>query len=177
MATHVKLSVTHYRKPELTHEAFMKWITEEHIPLAMPGFKRCGVVNYSIFETPSDMNTELKVAMGGHRAAWDYADFDCFIEYAFKDREAIGQLLTDPDFNKSIEHQEDWVDTSRALMSIGSMPAGSSYRRNTIAVPVTQLNDAFDGELKARNNKLGQVDAILDMDEDDATIESLRAAP
>lgn len=65
------------------------------------------------------MNAELKANMGGHRAAWDYADFDCFIEYTLNDVKNIGQFLADPDWAKSIEHQEEWVDTSKALMSIG----------------------------------------------------------
>ncbi|KAH9905412.1 hypothetical protein F4778DRAFT_729915 [Xylariomycetidae sp. FL2044] len=119
MATHVKLTVTHYRRPEHTHEALMKWIVEEHLPLAIPVFKRCGVLNYSLFETPAAMNQQLKASMGGHRAAWDYADFDCFIEYTLRDVKNIGEFLADPDWAKSIEHQEDWVDTSKALMSIG----------------------------------------------------------
>ena len=137
MTTHVKLTVTHYRKPEHTHEAFMKWLVEEHVPLAVPVFKRCGVLNYSLvsqspmiratrsptprqFETPAAMNTELKKSMsGGHRAVWDYADFDCFIEYTLENVESIGRFLSDPDWAKSIEHQDDWVDTSKALMSIG----------------------------------------------------------
>lgn len=52
MATRVKLTLTHYRRPERTHEAFMKWIIEEHLPLAIPVFKRCGVLNYSLVSFP-----------------------------------------------------------------------------------------------------------------------------
>lgn len=44
----VKLTVTHYRKPEHSHEAFIKWITEEHVPLAMPIFQKHGVIEYSL---------------------------------------------------------------------------------------------------------------------------------
>ncbi|KAI1322801.1 hypothetical protein F5Y16DRAFT_385471 [Xylariaceae sp. FL0255] len=119
MDTLVKLTVTHYRRPEHTHEAFMKWTTEDYLSLAIPVFKRCGVVTYSLFDTPAIMNAKLKASMGGHRATWDYADFDCFIEYTFKDVESIGNMLTDPGWAKSLEGQEEWVDTSKALMSIG----------------------------------------------------------
>ncbi|KAI1361489.1 hypothetical protein F5Y08DRAFT_314495 [Xylaria arbuscula] len=119
MATRVKLTLTHYRRPEHTHEAFMKWIVEEHLPLAIPAFKRCGILNYSLFDTPREMNAELKANMDGYRATWEFADFDCFIEYTLKDPRDIGELLADPAWAKSIEHQEEWVDTSKALMSIG----------------------------------------------------------
>ncbi|OTB00413.1 hypothetical protein M426DRAFT_15457 [Hypoxylon sp. CI-4A] len=61
----------------------MKWIVEEHIPLAIPVFKRCGVLSY------------------------------------FAHVKDIGQMLADPGWAKSIENQEDWVDASKALMSIG----------------------------------------------------------
>lgn len=44
----VKLTITHYRKPEHSHEAFIKWITEEHVPLAMPVFQKHGVIEYSL---------------------------------------------------------------------------------------------------------------------------------
>ncbi|KAI1132067.1 hypothetical protein F5Y10DRAFT_261546 [Nemania abortiva] len=119
MATHVKLTLTHYRKSERTHEEFMKWIIEEHLPLAIPAFKRCGVLSYSLFETPSAMNAKLKAKMGGHRAVWDFADFDCFIEYTLKDPNNVDELLADPGWAESIKHQGDWVDTSKALTSIG----------------------------------------------------------
>ncbi|KAI0873969.1 hypothetical protein GGS24DRAFT_501320 [Hypoxylon argillaceum] len=103
MATNVKFTVTHHRRPEHTHEAFMKWIVEEHIPLAIPVFKRHG------FATPADLNAKLKATFGGHRATWDYADFDCFIEYTLEKVENIDGILGD--WAKSIANQDDWVDT------------------------------------------------------------------
>lgn len=47
-ATHWKFTVTHYRRPEHTHEDFMKWIVEEHLPVAMPIFKKYGVIEYAL---------------------------------------------------------------------------------------------------------------------------------
>ncbi|KAI1819446.1 hypothetical protein F4861DRAFT_138490 [Xylaria intraflava] len=119
MATHVKFTVTHYRRPEHTHEEFMKWLVEEHVRLAMPVFKRHGVINYSLFTTPDPMNAALRAEMGGHRAGWDVADFDCFIEYTLKDAGTIKAILSDPEWAVSVENEPKWVDRSRALMSIG----------------------------------------------------------
>lgn len=49
MATQpLKYTVTHYRKPEHTHEDFIKWIVEVHLPLAIPIFKKHGVLEYSL---------------------------------------------------------------------------------------------------------------------------------
>lgn len=62
------------------------------------------------------MNAELKASMSeGYSAAWAYADFDCFIEYTLKDAKSISEFLSDPGWAISIEHQEEWVDTSKAL--------------------------------------------------------------
>ena len=44
----LKYTVTHYRKQEHTHEAFIEWIVEKHLPLAMPVFKKHGIVGYSL---------------------------------------------------------------------------------------------------------------------------------
>jgi hypothetical protein len=40
----LKHTVTHYRKEEHIHEAFVKWITESHLPLALPVLKKLGVL-------------------------------------------------------------------------------------------------------------------------------------
>ncbi|KAJ8121485.1 hypothetical protein ONZ43_g2076 [Nemania bipapillata] len=135
MTTHVKFTVTHYRRPEHTHESFMKWLVEEHIPLAIPVFKRHGVIDYSLFVTPADLNAALKANMGGHRAAWDVADFDCFIEYTLEKVENIAEILSDPDWAKSIEHQDDWVDSSKALMSVGYITSYLQQSGAAVNVP------------------------------------------
>lgn len=44
----LKFTLTHYRKKEHTHEAFIKWIVEKHLPLAIPLFKKHGILEYSL---------------------------------------------------------------------------------------------------------------------------------
>lgn len=44
----VKLTITHHRLPQHTHEAFIDWIIKEHLPLAIPVFKKYGVIDYSL---------------------------------------------------------------------------------------------------------------------------------
>ncbi|KAJ5832848.1 Dimeric alpha-beta barrel [Penicillium riverlandense] len=115
----VKLTITHYRKQQHTHEAFIKWIVEEHLPLAMPVFKKHGVLEYSLFVTPPSLNTALKQEVGKARPGWDFADFDCFIEYKLPNVEVIKNLMSDPDFAASLKDQDDWVDVPKALVSLG----------------------------------------------------------
>lgn len=44
----VRFTITHYRQQRHSHEAFMKWMVEEHLPLAMPVFTKYGVIEYSL---------------------------------------------------------------------------------------------------------------------------------
>ncbi|RWA13467.1 hypothetical protein EKO27_g1634 [Xylaria grammica] len=123
----LKYTVTHYRKPEHSHEDFIKWIVEVHLPLAIPIFKKHGVIEYSLqvlkpfgkFVTPESLNGALKAEMEKFRPTWDFADFDCFIEYTINDLQVIKNVISDPDWPKAIENQDDWVDTTKALLSVG----------------------------------------------------------
>jgi hypothetical protein len=49
-----KFTVTHYRKTGTTHDAFMKWIVEVHLPKAIPIFKKYGVVGYALVSSLPD---------------------------------------------------------------------------------------------------------------------------
>lgn len=46
--TPVKFTVTHYCLPQHTHEASIDWIVKQHLPLAIPVFKKYGVIDYSL---------------------------------------------------------------------------------------------------------------------------------
>ncbi|KAK8091305.1 hypothetical protein PG994_000810 [Apiospora phragmitis] len=101
-----KFTVTHYRKPEHTHEAFMNWITQEHLPGAIPIFKKHGILEYSLFETPAPVNSFLKEEMSKSRTGWDYADFDCSIEYILPSVEAIKAAQSDPNWPATLKDED-----------------------------------------------------------------------
>ncbi|CAH0045241.1 unnamed protein product [Clonostachys solani] len=115
----IKFTLTHYRKPEHTHEAFIDWIVNWHLPRAIPIFKKHGILEYKIFTTPSDMNSGLKAMMIEKRPTWSFADFDCFLEYTVPNIEALNNVMSDPDWPAALEQEPDWVDASRSLLSIG----------------------------------------------------------
>jgi hypothetical protein len=48
----LKYTLTHYRRPQHTHESFIKWIVEEHLPIAMPILKKHGILGYSLVRAP-----------------------------------------------------------------------------------------------------------------------------
>ncbi len=53
------------------------------------------------------------------RPTWQVADFDCFIEYTLPSAQTIENIMTDPEWIDVLQDQEDWVDTSRSLLSLG----------------------------------------------------------
>ncbi|KAI1169812.1 hypothetical protein F4777DRAFT_168681 [Nemania sp. FL0916] len=115
----LKFTLTHYRKENHTHEDFMKWITEKHLPRAIPIFKRHGVLEYSLFVTPAPLNSALRHAMATARPTWQVADYDCVIEYTIPDMQVISNVMADPDWPGAITSDEDYWDPTRALLSVG----------------------------------------------------------
>ncbi|KAJ5233374.1 Dimeric alpha-beta barrel [Penicillium citrinum] len=115
----VKFTITHHRQPQHTHEAFIDWIVKEHLPLAIPVFRKYGVIDYSLFVTPPSLNEGLKQEIGSFRPTWDFAECDCFIEYILPSAEIIKNIMSDPEWQVAIKDQDKWVDVPRALVSIG----------------------------------------------------------
>lgn len=62
----------------------------------------------------------MKAAVGPLRPGWEFADFDCVIEYLVKDMQSINNAMSDPEWLEITKDQDDWVDMSRALVTIGS---------------------------------------------------------
>ena len=50
---------------------------------------------------------------------WQVADYDCIIEYTLPDTHTIMSVMTDPEWAEAVKDQVDWVDTSKALLSLG----------------------------------------------------------
>jgi hypothetical protein len=140
----LRFTVTHYRKPEHTHEEFINWIVNKHLPVALPIFRRHGIQEYKLvsspdrhwcqqrgalfllisafalqFTTPANLNEGLKAAMIERRPTWSFADFDCFIEYTLPSLECVAKVMDDPEWPNAVADEPEWVDTSRALCSVG----------------------------------------------------------
>ncbi|OAF62057.1 hypothetical protein VC83_01370 [Pseudogymnoascus destructans] len=50
----LKFTITHYRKPQHTHEEFIKWIVEGHLPLAISVFNKHRILGYTLLEAVKD---------------------------------------------------------------------------------------------------------------------------
>ncbi|OBT70812.1 hypothetical protein VF21_10027, partial [Pseudogymnoascus sp. 05NY08] len=47
------------------------------------------VIELDLFVTPLTLNSAMKEDLGKYRPAWNFADFDCFIEYVVPDMQSI----------------------------------------------------------------------------------------
>jgi hypothetical protein len=61
----------------------------------------------------------MKEELGKYRPAWDFAEFDCFIEYTMPDLQSIKNVMADPDWPAAVKDEDYWVDPSKALASFG----------------------------------------------------------
>jgi hypothetical protein len=71
------------------------------------------------FVTPPTLNSAMKEDLGKYRPAWDFADFDCFIEYVVPDMQSIKNVIADPEWLGAVKDEEYRVDTSEALATLG----------------------------------------------------------
>jgi len=69
--------------------------------------------------TPTSLNSAMKQEIGHLWPSWDFAEFDCFIEYTISDVHVIKNFMSDRDWLVAIKDQDDWVDTTKALVSLG----------------------------------------------------------
>jgi hypothetical protein len=71
------------------------------------------------FVTPPPLNAVVAQQFSNFRPTWDFADYDCVIEYILPSLETITNVLSDPEWAEVLKDQDEWVDTSRALVSVG----------------------------------------------------------
>jgi hypothetical protein len=72
------------------------------------------------FVTPAPANEALKQEFQEFRPTWEFADYDCIIEYTFRDMEIVKKAMSDPDWVEGVlKGQEEWVDVQKALVSVG----------------------------------------------------------
>lgn len=53
------------------------------------------------------------------RPTWEVADYDCLIEYTLPSAQTIENIMADPEWVEVLQDQEDWVDISKSLLSLG----------------------------------------------------------
>lgn len=54
------------------------------------------------------------------RPTWDFADYDCIIEYTLVDASVIGKVMSDSEWiSGAVKDEPEYVESTKALLSIG----------------------------------------------------------
>ena len=61
----------------------------------------------------------MKAEISLVRPTWEFSDFDCFLEYTIPGVDIIKNVMSDPDWPAAVKDQDAWIDTSKALLSLG----------------------------------------------------------
>ena len=61
-----RFTLTHYRKAGTTHERFMKWLVEVHLPKAIPLFKKHGITGYALVSSSYDWKIGQPIMLTPH---------------------------------------------------------------------------------------------------------------
>ncbi|ROW13953.1 hypothetical protein VPNG_04077 [Cytospora leucostoma] len=115
----IKYTVGHHRNKAVSHEEFIKWFTHEHLPLALPVFKKHNISKYTLFVTPPTINETFGAELAKIRPGWGIGGFDAVLEYWLHDLNDLKGLLTDPEWAGAVKDEDKWCDLSTSTVHIG----------------------------------------------------------
>ncbi|KAK4159050.1 hypothetical protein QBC43DRAFT_304971 [Cladorrhinum sp. PSN259] len=117
----VKLDVCLYKKEDVSHDDFMKWMQEEYNPRAVPIIKAHGVVQYSQTATPPCFREPFRNALVNqlNRPKWTVPDYDIVITYWLHDLDLMEGLRNDPKWVELEEEALKWANMTLGHVVIG----------------------------------------------------------
>ncbi|KAJ5400906.1 hypothetical protein N7465_011395 [Penicillium sp. CMV-2018d] len=115
----LRMTVAHYRQPNVSEEDFYQWVTEQHAARAAKLHAKNGIEGFSIFFAPKsfrDFTAELNQMRGG---PWRVRDFDAQVEFLFRDMETFYKGAADADFQALQKEEAPFISGEGAEISIG----------------------------------------------------------
>ncbi|KAF4271879.1 hypothetical protein KXV68_004861 [Aspergillus fumigatus] len=115
----LRMTVAHYRQPNVSEEEFYQWVTEQHAARAAKLHAKNGIEGFCIYFTPQsfrDFTSELNNARGN---PWRVRDFDAQVEFFFRDMETFYKGAADADFQALQAEEGPFVSGERAEISLG----------------------------------------------------------
>ncbi|KAI1776651.1 hypothetical protein F4818DRAFT_411320 [Hypoxylon cercidicola] len=119
----LKFSVQHYRLKTVSEGDFVRWLHEEHVPVAAQIIKKHNIFRWSITLNPVALQQafgqELNTSMG-KPPGWQMADYDAVTNYWVRDPEDLRQLIKDEEWAEKVSAEElNWLDLDRASILAG----------------------------------------------------------
>ena len=65
------------------------------------------------------MNEFAKEKLGGIHPTWEFAPYDCVIEYVMPDLSTVSNMVADPEWPVVMKYEEEWIDDKKGLVSVG----------------------------------------------------------
>ncbi|WEW55373.1 hypothetical protein PRK78_000803 [Emydomyces testavorans] len=115
----LRMTVAHYRQPNVSEEEFYQWVTEQHAARAAILHAKNGIEGFSIFFTPRsfrDFTSGLNDMRGN---PWRVRDFDAQVEFLFRDMETFYRGAADADFQALQAEEGPFINGDGAEISIG----------------------------------------------------------
>ncbi|KAK4225462.1 hypothetical protein QBC38DRAFT_483072 [Podospora fimiseda] len=112
----IKFNVCLYKKDDISHDDFVKWIKEDWTKKALPVLKEYGIVKFTLTTTPPCFREPFRQALVGPmgRPQWTVPDYDIVISYWLKSVEDLEKATKDPRWIE-LEEKEVLEKTNMAL--------------------------------------------------------------
>ncbi|RDL31038.1 Uncharacterized protein BP5553_09827 [Venustampulla echinocandica] len=115
----LRMTVAHYRQPNVTEEDFHRWVTEQHAARAAKLHAKNGIEGFSMFFAPKSFRSFTSELNKMRGSPWVVRDYDAQVEFLFRDMETFYKGAADADFQALQAEEEPFVNGTGAEISIG----------------------------------------------------------
>ncbi|EFY96239.1 EthD domain protein [Metarhizium robertsii] len=115
----LRMTVAHYRQPNVSEEDFHHWVTEKHATQAAKLHAKNGIEGFSIYFAPKSFRNATAELNAKRGSPWVVRDYDAQVEFLFRDMETFYKGASDPDFQALQAEEEPFISGIHAEISIG----------------------------------------------------------
>ncbi|KAK1979517.1 hypothetical protein LZ30DRAFT_596736 [Colletotrichum cereale] len=115
----LRMTVGHYRNPEVNEEDFHRWVTEEHAARAAKLHAKNGVEGFSVVLSPQSFREVATHFVSKSGSPLTVRDHDAQVVYLFRDMDTFYKGAADLEFQALRAEEEPYISQSGAEISFG----------------------------------------------------------